>query len=181
MRLVCVVLACAAACSDTTAPKSTDGGANDAAVVVDASAQGDAHVVPDSAIVYDLLPGVPPQFPSACINSMSNGGDDGHHNAGQDCTNCHGFTIAGTVLAGASSATAVSNAVIDIEDATGSDFQLISATNGNFYTSVSFVFPVRVRVSKCPSNEVMTDLVVEPGGGCNQSGCHAAGNRIHLP
>ncbi len=40
--------------------------------------------------------------------------------------------------------------------------------------------PVRAKASLCPNTDMaMTAMVNQPN--CNAAGCHAAGNRIHLP
>lgn len=112
---------------------------------------------------------------------------NGNHNAGLACLTCHDgqglaplWTLAGTLYDSRQGTAPVSAATITVTDALGVELQLVTATNGNFYTSAAITFPVTVSASKCPDTQAMGG---QPGvGDCN--GCHTANasqGRIHLP
>lgn len=112
--------------------------------------------------------------------------NSGHHKAGQDCMGCHDglssnlkWTIAGTVYAAANSTTAVDGANIEIIDSKQKKVVLVTSTNGNFYTTDTFTFPVKVRGTKCPSDMKMNANVTT--GSCNSNSCHSSGARIYVP
>jgi hypothetical protein len=110
----------------------------------------------------------------------------GHHNAGQDCMQgCHnhGFTMSGTLFAAANSTTPVVGASITVKDAQGMTFDMVTQQNGNFYTSNAVTFPVTVIASSCPDVHAMSGSIAAGNGGCNKTGCHAAGaqGKIYLP
>ena len=111
---------------------------------------------------------------------------DGHHNAGQACLTCHNgngapaFTVAGTLYSSGAGILGVSGATIRVTDAAGTEIKIVTANDGNFYTSQAVQLPLTVAATKCP------DLHAMPGtansGDCN--GCHSAGaaqGRVHLP
>ena len=121
---------------------------------------------------------------STCIPAATPGPSS--HNAGQECLACHAnmsgnrrFTVAGTVYASASGGTGVGGATVRLVPASGSPIDIVTGTNGNFFTTQTVSFPVTVLVSKCPDTAPMVQQVTQ--GGCNASGCHGQGNRIHLP
>jgi hypothetical protein len=123
---------------------------------------------------------------NGCINQVTTGLGDGHHNPGQDCMNAchnHGFTLAGTVYTSINSNTAVTGATISVTDANGQQLKIVTQLNGNFYTSQPVAFPVTVNASECPNIQKMTAQVVQGQGGCNRVGCHVSGaqGHIHLP
>jgi hypothetical protein len=139
---------------------------------------------PDSGtMMVDAAPMGPP-----CKNQQSPPGS-GHHNAGQNCmSSCHfhGFTLAGTLYTSPTGSTPISGGVITVKDAAGQTFDIVSQTNGNFYTSNSVQFPVTVYASDCQvsqTSQVMTASISSSQGGCNMSGCHttSAQGHIHLP
>jgi hypothetical protein len=106
----------------------------------------------------------------------------GHHNPGQDCMGpCHnhGFTLAGTLF---NNGAAVVGASITVTDASNATFDMVTMTNGNFYTSRTIAFPAHVIASSCPDIAMMSGTVAQ-GQGCNKNGCHVAGaqGQIHLP
>jgi hypothetical protein len=151
--------------SDAAPPPKVDG----SAPAVDAGAK-------DAAAPVDA---------GACINGVASPGS-GHHDPGQDCKSCHDnlganrkWTVAGTLYAGVNSNTPVVGATIEVVDATNKVLQLVTYSNGNFYTLQSVTYPLKVRATKCPSNVPMNGSVAN--GSCNAGGCHEAGNRIHLP
>lgn len=131
----------------------------------------------------------PPGDASACIPAVATG-DSGHHNPNTACTaGCHDggggepvFTAAGTLSAAAGASAAVAGATITITGADGVTRTLISATNGNFYTTEAIAFPATVAVSKCPDTATMVSTIST--GECT-TGCHVAGGtaggRVHLP
>jgi len=130
--------------------------------------------------MVDAAPMGPP-----CKNQQSPPGN-GHHNAGQNCmSSCHfhGFTLAGTLYTTSTGSTPISGAVITVKDASGSTFDIVTQTNGNFYTSNSVQFPVTVYASECQisqTSEVMTAAVTSSQGGCNMSGCHTTSAQGHI-
>jgi hypothetical protein len=106
----------------------------------------------------------------------------GHHNPGLDCQgSCHdhGFTLAGTLYDGTKT-NAIAGATILAVDANGKTLQLVSGTNGNFYTSTAVAYPVKVSASMCPNLSAMASTVATAG--CNGTACHGgAQGKIHLP
>jgi hypothetical protein len=106
----------------------------------------------------------------------------GNHNAGAACLSCHTgtgaapkWTIAGTIYGG--DGLALPGATITVTDNGGNELKLISASNGNFYTSQTVQFPVRVVASRCPDTRPM--LNAQQIGNCNS--CHSGASRIKLP
>ena len=121
---------------------------------------------------------------NGCITKQTSPGD-GHHNAGMDCMDgCHnhGFTLAGTVFNAVNGSTAVVGATVQVIDANNQTIDIVTQNNGNFYTSTAVKFPVTVLATSCPNIQPMAATVSGTSVvGCNQSGCHTSGNRIHLP
>jgi hypothetical protein len=113
----------------------------------------------------------------------------GHHNPGQDCMNSchfHGFSLAGTMYSSSSGGAAVAGATITVKDARGQTFDMVTMTNGNFYTLTPVTFPVTIVASECqlsPNPVPMTAALQSADAGCNKGGCHVSGaqGRIHLP
>ncbi|MDD1713389.1 MAG: hypothetical protein LUQ69_09525, partial [Methanoregulaceae archaeon] len=108
----------------------------------------------------------------------------GYHNPGQSCfQGCHnhGFTLAGTLYANATSQTAFAGAHITITDANGKVTDLVTMQNGNFYTTAAIAFPVTILASDCPSATKMNASVSTAA--CNQAGCHPGNTsmQMHLP
>lgn len=151
-----------------------DGGAP----IVDASSPSqDAAVAPKDAAT--ALPDA-----STCLNGVASP-SSGKHHAGADCMSCHDglsanirWTVAGTLYTTVNGTTAISGANIEIIDAANKKVVLATSTNGNFYTTQSFTFPVKVRASKCPNDAKMTATAL---GSCNANSCHNSTMRIHLP
>jgi hypothetical protein len=109
---------------------------------------------------------------------------NGNHNAGQACLDCHNgtgqaprWTVAGTLYTTIQGASPAAGATIFVTDASGAELELITASNGNFYTSTPVQFPLTVAASKCPDTRQMTGR--PQLGNCNS--CHGQGMRIHLP
>ncbi len=114
--------------------------------------------------------------------------DNGHHNPGQPCMQCHKaggtgpqFTLGGTLYDGLNSTTAIDGATLRIVNASGTEVALHSALNGNFYTTQALAFPLTVSGSKCPDIKPMYTPVSEASADCNAAGCHDSTFRIHLP
>jgi hypothetical protein len=123
-----------------------------------------------------------------CKNQVTSGNTNGHHNAGMDCMDSchdHGFTLAGTLYTSAAGTAIVSGATLSAIDALGNEFDMVSQTDGNFYTSFAMTFPVTIYASECPTIQMMTAPIAQMADpGCNQAGCHASGataGRVHLP
>jgi hypothetical protein len=107
----------------------------------------------------------------------------GTHNAGKNCMGgCHnhGFTLAGTVTDGAGSG--VGGVEVRLVDANKKKISVYSGSNGNFYSSSSWVAPATVGVRNASAKNVMVTSLAASNGGCN--GCHATGgtqSKIHIP
>jgi hypothetical protein len=110
---------------------------------------------------------------------------NGEHNPGTACLACHNgtlgplFTLAGTVFTAADGATPVAGGTVILRDAANVEIKLITAQNGNFYTTQAFQAPLTVSASKCPDTKAM--MAAAEVGECNS--CHQPGmaGRIHLP
>jgi hypothetical protein len=179
MRLlgVLVVSACTVGAVGTSGPPG--GGAGP-----DASSGGADG--PASSIDAPVGSGSGSGSGNGCINQVTGALPDGHHNPGQDCMNAchnHGFTLSGTVYASLNSNTAVVGATVVVKDANNQTIKMVSATNGNFYTSQAIAFPLTVMATECPNVSAMSGQVAQGQGGCNKVGCHTAGaqGHIHLP
>lgn len=112
---------------------------------------------------------------------------DGHHNPGQACltSGCHrnsggpAFTIAGTLYTDRSGNATVGGATIVVVDGNGVTAKLVTATNGNFWTSEPLATPYYLRASQCPSDIAMVSL--PQSGDCNSASCHSdVEDRIYL-
>ena len=123
-----------------------------------------------------------------CKNKVTSYGN-GHHNAGQDCMQCHGdFGLAGTLYTTATGSTAIAGATITVKDASGQMFDMVTQANGNFYTTNSVVVPraesgrASARSAR-PAQMMVSQVQSSSGGGCNMSGCHRTTGQghIHLP
>lgn len=121
---------------------------------------------------------------STCLNGVAVP-SSGKHHPGADCMSCHDglsanirWTVAGTLYTTATSTTPISGANIEVIDAANKKVVLATSTNGNFYTTTPFTFPVKVRASKCPNDAKMSATAL---GSCNANSCHNSTMRIHLP
>lgn len=120
--------------------------------------------------------------PYPCKNQVTANLGNGHHNPGQDCLNgCHdhGFTLAGTLYNTGGTAV-LAGASITVTDANNATFDMVSQSNGNFYTSRSVAFPIKVYASECPTSTPMNATIASTDGGCNKNGCHATGAQGHI-
>lgn len=165
-----VVTGCTGEISDVGGPSGDNG--TDAGLTADAPA-----VQPLDA----------PGSSFACRERVTTNLRDGEHNPGQDCNGAchdHGFTLGGTLYASATGGAPVTGATITVIDATNRQIDVVTAQNGNFFTSQVMVFPVKVIASACPDVRPMVTQVTAADAGCNRSGCHATGaatGPIHLP
>jgi len=105
------------------------------------------------------------------------------HNPGRNCVECHGFTAAGTVYA-ADGMTTVAGAVVRLSTGPGGNgvvATLTSDATGNFYTTrtLGFAAGLYADVARAGGSPQPMPAPVTSGG-CNASGCHAAGNRIRV-
>lgn len=107
----------------------------------------------------------------------------GHHNPGQSClaAGCHReggtgplFTVGGTLYDRARSGAPVGGGTVVVIDGDGNELELVSATNGNFWTSQPVVFPLLVKASQCPADNPMISLTQT--GDCNVAACHGPGD-----
>jgi len=152
----------------------------------DASTAGD----PDGGVSTGGADAGSPDAARACDDPIASG-DTGAHRAGEACrTGCHtpttngpAFTVAGTLYTDAAGSAPIDGATIHVIDGNGTELALVTKQNGNFWTNAPVVFPLTVFASRCPNSadKVGPVTAAEDGGNCNQSGCHSAGSRIHLP
>ncbi len=121
---------------------------------------------------------------AACVQPATPPGD-GHHNAGANCLTCHTgtgaapqWTAAGTLYADSAGSAPVAGATITLVDGAGKSVTIVTAQNGNFWTSEPLVAPLHPKASRCPSSAAMNGNAAVA---CN--GCHAGSSspgRIHL-
>ena len=79
-------------------------------------------------------------------------------------------------------AAVLAGATIRIIDAAGNDVPLLTARNGNFWTTRAVVYPLEASASACPTTRAMIAAIVNGGGNCNTGGCHGPGaERVYLP
>ena len=101
------------------------------------------------------------------------------HNAGRDCLQCHGFSVAGTVYRDDGSA--YPGAVVRLTTEAGGAGDVVASLTadgaGNFYTSqaVSWGSGLYTDVSGASGTVRPMDAPIT-GGACNS--CHAGGDRI---
>jgi hypothetical protein len=136
----------------------------------------------------DLAQPPSPDLAIACDPLQSTAGlsdPTGHHNAGASCMGCHApgggaitFYVGGTLYNAVSGGAAVAGATINVTDAAGTKLKIITANNGNFWTTTALSYPLTVDASLCPSTIAMSSTVASPGG-CNN--CHTSTFRVHVP
>jgi hypothetical protein len=121
---------------------------------------------------------------TACIPAATPGSRG--MNTGQACIDCHVaggqessriFTAAGTLYTSASGGTVVSGATVTITGSDGKKVTIVTASDGNFYTSSAIAFPASMQISKCPDTAAMGTTIT--AGNCNS--CHNSSMRLHLP
>jgi hypothetical protein len=88
------------------------------------------------------------------------------------------FYLGGTLYSAVSGGTAVAGATINVTDAAGKSLKIVSANNGNFWTSTALTYPLQVNASLCPNTLAMSSSV-GGNGACNN--CHNSTFRVHLP
>jgi hypothetical protein len=113
---------------------------------------------------------------------------DGHHNPGLACLNCHGgiglaptFTLGGTLYKDLNGGAPLAGATIRVTDGAGQSVKIVTAANGNFYSTQALTFPLTVAASACPDTVPMMAQVQQGQGSCNAANCHDADMRINLP
>jgi hypothetical protein len=123
-----------------------------------------------------------------CDEPVLGGLPSGHHNAGAVCLNCHDgngaaprWTAAGTIYTTIAGTAPLPGATIHLVDADGVEVVLLSATNGNFWTTQDLAFPLTAKASRCPDTQEMPIGVQLASASCNKGGCHDADMRIALP
>ena len=179
--------------SDPSAPAASGGGSGTAGGGGSSAAStDDLGSAPGgdlgSSALADLGGALAGDLAVVCDNLQSTAGlssPNGHHNAGQECQGCHApgrgaptFYVGGTLYNAVSGGAAVAGATINVTDANGKTVKIISATNGNFWTSTSLTFPITVNASLCPSTVPMSSAVTG-NGACNN--CHNSTFRVHVP
>lgn len=108
---------------------------------------------------------------------------DGFHRPGESCmdSGCHGtspangapqFTAAGTIFTDNTGATAKPGATVFV-----GTVKMISADNGNFYTTEAITFPTTTTSSLCPDNNTMTTPIADAAD-ANCNSCHKIGGAI---
>ncbi len=128
-------------------------------------------------------PGSLDQFSSAdggpCKpTELANG--DGHHHSGEDCIvdGCHSgnggpvYTIGGTLFDISRGGSPVGGATVVVTDGNGMRLNLVTGSNGNFFSDQPVTYPLLVEASQCPHVNHMVSLSNQ--GGCNQGGCHGS-------
>jgi hypothetical protein len=87
------------------------------------------------------------------------------------------FTIAGTLYSTANGGAAIAGATVVVTDNNGQKLQLVTCTNGNFYTTTPVAFPVRLEASDCPPTQQMSATASK--GSCNTGGCLSLERHAH--
>ena len=155
---------------------------------LDSREDADASAGPDE-VEDPSAPDATPMTALACDDAVSDT-DDGEHNAGQPCLDCHSpggeedapeFRIAGTLYSSLAGGAALVGATVRVLDADGVEHRAVSARNGNFWIEATVAFPVQAVASSCPDAMAMSAPIDEAGGNCNRGGCHDADYRIYLP
>jgi hypothetical protein len=165
------------------------GGADGGTGSPDASVLDPDAVTPGPADGGSPSPDAPVSQPPAgsitCAPAATPNGT-GHHNAGQDCLSCHSsldetlrWTVAGTLFDAVTGGGPVGGATVTVIDADGQRLDLVTASNGNFWTAQPVTMPLRVAAGSCPDLQKMNGM--PSTGSCNSSGCHTAAFRVHLP
>ena len=105
-------------------------------------------------------------------------------NPGLDCTQCHGFTLAGTVYGSATAtpgAPGVTGAQVHVADASGT-FTLVSDQQGSFYTNRALTPPVNVSLDLGGATASMSGLGFTRGSQIGCASCHGSAQPvIHVP
>jgi len=130
----------------------------------------------------DLLADVEPP---SCVDPVAPL-EDGHHRPGDDCMQCHRqggeatpFAIAGTLHTDSGGSAPAAGVTLHFKDAAGLDVAVVTAANGNFWSTDPLAFPLVAFVARCPDVVPMWTPLAERDVGCHQAGCHTSGFRIH--
>jgi len=104
------------------------------------------------------------------------------HAPGTLCVSCHVMyspliSIGGTLYADDTGLTPVMGATIVVTDSVGTEVQMVTTLNGNFYANQHLTPPLTVTASRCPYHVPMMSGATS--GECNS--CHGVGARMHLP
>lgn len=102
------------------------------------------------------------------------------HNAGADCTRCHGFTVSGTAYR-SDGTTVYPGAVIRLTTAPGDNatavLTMTADRSGNFYAGSSVSFGQGLFATATgTTGAVASKTAAITSGACNR--CHSAGQRI---
>lgn len=100
------------------------------------------------------------------------------HNAGENCMMCHGeggiaprWYAAGTAYQDGAGRQAAAGVNITIKDATGKIVNIVTASNGNFWTPEPLQYPLYTFISSCPDIQSMgVEVPAARAGSCNS--CH---------
>ena len=121
--------------------------------------------------------------PPTCAEPTTN--NDDHHRAGEDCLGCHRqggdgtpFSVAGTLYADTDGTAPAAGVAIHVLDAAGADVAMITATNGNFWSTDPLVAPAVAFTARCPDVVPMQTALATDDVSCNRGGCHTAGFRV---
>jgi hypothetical protein len=105
-------------------------------------------------------------------------------NPGRDCTQCHAFTLAGTVYAVASppaGSAGATGALVHVTDAAGA-FTLESDQQGSFYTTRPITPPVSVSIDLGGASASMSGIGYTRGSQVGCASCHGATRAVvHVP
>lgn len=151
----------------------------------DVDVAGEPAVEPVEEIVDEPVeevvddPGVEPH--PDCIAEQTPVLSPGHA-PGTRCVECHVMylpllTLGGTLYTDDTGTGPVVGATIVVTDSLGTEVQMVTTLNGNFYTDQALTPPLTVAASRCPFHRVMTSGATS--GECNS--CHGLGARMHLP
>lgn len=111
----------------------------------------------------------------------------GYHNAGMGCltAGCHRggtgpeFSVGGTLYVDRDGNAPIAGATIIVTDGDGQRLELVTAQNGNFWSTTPVRTPLYLRASHCPEDVAMVSL--SQSGDCNSGQCHGPlQNRVWL-
>ena len=111
---------------------------------------------------------------------------DGHHRPGEDCLGCHRqggdgtpYTLAGTLYADAGGTSPAAGITLHLMDAAGGDLVVVTAANGNFWSTDPVAAPAVAYAAQCPTVVPMQTPLAGGDMSCNRGGCHTTGFRMH--
>ncbi len=134
----------------------------------------------------------PPIDATPACEDQQNALNSGHHpvrydqGTGAGCLGqCHQgtlgpkFTVGGTLFdRRTAGGDPIAGAKIYVIDNAGKVVEMITATNGNFWTDEPLSPPIRTYATACPDSIPMIDVTT---GNCNQGNCHGENEKIYLP